>query len=155
MSESETKVSRSAEIVKRIEAELRSRGIDALLVLSREDSDGVLARILDTHVVAQTTIFFTADGRHLVLTGRTDAMAWEGYPFFDRVIAMEDDFPVEFARVFDELAPSKLALNICEDDATYDGLRWGLYAQLGDIVGAERLRAMEVSSADLLRSVLE
>ncbi|MFW5737945.1 MAG: hypothetical protein ACOC6J_02850 [Spirochaetota bacterium] len=144
----------SAAIVARIEAELRSRGIDTLLVLSREDSDGVLARIVDTHVVAQTAIFFNADGAHVVLTGRTDAMAWEGYPFFDRVIAMEDDFPVEFARVFDELAPKKLALNVCEDDAAYDGLRWGLYAQLEDIVGAERLRAMEVSSADLLRSVL-
>ena len=155
MAESKTKITRSARIVERIEAELRSRGIDTLLVLSREDSDGVLPRIVDTHVVAQTAIFFNADGRHLVLTGRTDAMAWEGYPFFDRVVAMEDDFPVEFARVFDELAPTVLALNICEDDAAYDGLRWGLYAQLEEIVGAERLRAMEVSSADLLRSVLE
>jgi hypothetical protein len=155
MCESKVKRTRSEEIVERIAAELRSRGIDTLLVLSREDSDGVLARILDTHVVAQTAIFFNADGRHLVLTGRTDAMAYEGYSFFDRVIAMEDDFPVEFERVFDELAPTKVALNICEDDAAYDGLRWGLYAQLEDIVGAERLHAMEVSSADLLRSVLE
>ncbi|MFW5744290.1 MAG: hypothetical protein ACOC2D_13525 [Spirochaetota bacterium] len=155
MCASETKVTGSAEIVERIEAELRSRGIDTLLVLSREDSDGVLARIVDTHVVAQTAVFFNADGRHLVLTGRTDAMAWQGYSFFDRVIAMEDDFPVEFEHVFEELAPTKVALNICEDDAAYDGLRWGLYAQLEEIVGSERLRAMEVSSADLLRSVLE
>lgn len=155
MSARETQVNRSSQIVGRLEAELRSRGIDTLLMLSREDSDGVLARILDTHVVAQTAIFFNADGRHLVLTGRTDAMAYEGYPFFDRVVAMEDDFPVEFARVFDEVAPAKLALNVCEDDAAYDGLRWGLYAQLEEIVGAERLHAMEVSSADLVRSALE
>lgn len=141
-------------LVTRIEAELRERGIDALLMLSREDSDPVVGRILDAHVVAQTAFFFTATGRHIVLTGRTDAMAYEGYPFFAEIIAMEDEFAVEFARVFDRLAPQKIALNISEDDPELDGLRWGLYAQLQEILGSDRLAALEVSSAELLRQVL-
>ncbi|MFW5684500.1 MAG: hypothetical protein ACOC1I_06590 [Spirochaetota bacterium] len=141
-------------IVKRIEAGLAERGIDVLLMLSREDSDPVVGRILDAHVVAQTAFFFTADGRHIVLTGRTDAMAYEIYPFFAEIIAMEDEFEVEFARVFDRLSPRKLALNICEDDAELDGLRWGLYAQLEQIVGSDRLAAIEISSAELLRHAL-
>ena len=143
----------SEELVQRIESELRKRGIDTLLMISREDSDPVLARILDTHVVVQTAVLFNADGRHVVLTGRTDAMAYEAFPFFDRIIAMEDDFAVEFPRVFDETNPDTLALNICEEDAQLDGLRWGLYAELEDIVGEARLHSIEVSSADLLRHV--
>jgi hypothetical protein len=149
----DTKVSRAEELVRRIESELHSRGIDTLLMLSREDSDGVLSKVLDTHVVAQTAVFFNANGKHLVLTGRTDAMAYEIYPFFDEVIAMEDEFSVEFVRVFDRLNPKSVALNICEEDAKLDGLRWGLYAQLQDALGEDRLRALEVSAADLLRSV--
>ncbi|HKJ85870.1 MAG TPA: hypothetical protein VKA06_07325 [Spirochaetia bacterium] len=153
MTNPESATREPAELIRSIEAELRSRDIDTLLMLSREDSDGVLAKILNTHVVAQTAIFFNATGKHIVLTGRTDAMAYEIFPFFDEIIAMEDEFEVEFLRVFERLAPRSVALNICEDDAELDGLRWGLYAQLQDILGEERLAALEVSSADLLRRV--
>jgi hypothetical protein len=141
------------EMVRDIERELREHGIDTLLMLSREDSDSVLARILDTHVVVQTAVFFNADGHHIVLTGRTDAMAYEKYPFFSEIIAMEDEFATEFRRVFDRLRPRRLALNISEQDAAFDGLRRGLYVQLQEIVGAERLSEMEVSSEALLRRV--
>lgn len=153
MSADSALVPSSATLVERIRQQLEERGIDVLLMLSREDSDIVLGRILDTHVVAQTAIFFSASGKHIVLTGRTDAMAYEIYPFFHEIIAMEEDFTVEFERVFERLAPERLALNICEDDPELDGLRWGLYAQLQDIIGAERLETMEVSSAELLRNV--
>ena len=144
----------SAAIVGAIEEELQKRGIDTLLMISREDSDTVLARILDTHVVALTAVFLNASGKHVVLTGRTDAMAYEKYPFFDEIISMEEDFSVEFQRVFDRLSPRRVALNISEDDPALDGLRWGLYAQLQDILGPEKTAAMEVSSEDLLRKVL-
>jgi hypothetical protein len=150
-----TETSPSAgEIVTRIEEQLRERGIDVLLMLSREDSDPVVGRILDAHVVAQTAFFFTATGQHIVLTGRTDAMAYEIFPFFSEIIAFEGEFSEEFARVFDRLAPKKVALNISEDDAELDGLRWGLYTQLQEIIGAERLSAIEVSSAEVLRHAL-
>ena len=154
MSASPTSERSSAELVERIQDQLAERGIDVLLMLSREDSDPVLGRVLDTHVVAQTAVLFTSSGRHIVLTGRTDAMAYEIHPFFDEIIAMEDDFSVELKRVLDRIAPQKLALNICEEDAELDGLRWGLYAQLRDIIGEQRLEAMEVSSAELLKHVL-
>lgn len=143
----------SVELVRRIHAQLLSQGIDTLLMLSREDSDGVLARIIDTHVVAQTAVFFNADGTNIVLTRRTDAPAYGVYPFFTRIITMEDDFSVEFERVFNQLNPRTLALNICESHVEFDGLRWGLHAQLEDIIGPERLGSIEVSSADILREV--
>ena len=147
-------MSNSEELIRRIHDQLQSRGIDTLLMLSREDSDGVLARIIDTHVVAQSAFFFNADGTNIVLTGRTDAPAYTVYPFFTRIITMEDDFAVEFERVFNQLAPRTLALNICEDCSEFDGLRWGLYTQLAEIIGAERLRSIEISSAEILREVL-
>ena len=150
----ETRNMPGSEVVSRIESCLREDGIDTLLIVSREDSDGVLPRILDVHVVAQTALFFNATGRHIVLTGKTDAMAYEDFPFFNEVVAMREAFEVEFPRVFERLSPRKLALNICEEDASFDGLRWGLYAQLRDIIGAERLAAIELSSADILRRAL-
>tara|TARA_B100000614_G_scaffold253027_1_gene266431 strand:- start:1657 stop:2124 length:468 start_codon:yes stop_codon:yes gene_type:complete len=155
MSDTQHQTTESAVIVRRIEDELKARGIDLYLIVSREDSDPIVARILNAHVVAQTAFLFRANGEHLVLTGRTDAMAYDGYPFFREIIAMEEGFDVEFARVFERLQPKRVALNICEDDPQYDGLRWGLYQQLQEIVGADELRAMEVSSAEMLRAVLQ
>ena len=153
MSEQTTKIDDSARVVARLEQELKSAGVDALLIVSREDSDGVLGRIIDAHVVAQTAFFFRADGHHTVLTGATDAMAYEIYPFFREIITIEEGFHADFARLFDQLSPQRVALNICEDDARFDGLRWGLYQQIADAIGGERLAACEVSSADLLRRV--
>ena len=125
------------DIVSRIESALREEKIDTLLIVSREDSDVVLPRILDVHVVAQTALFLN-----------------ESFPFFNEIIAMEEEFEVEFLRVFERLSPRRLALTISEEDAALDGLRWGLYEQLRDLIGEERLSAMEVSGADVVRRAL-
>lgn len=145
---------RSNEIAQRIESELKAMGKDCYLVLSREDSDPVLARIIDMHVVALTAVLFRADGQHLVLTGRTDVAAYAKFPFFARRIAMEQEFVVEFSTLMNELQPKSLLLNISEDRSEYDGLRWGLYQQLIDAMGSEELSAMSESSAELLDRVL-
>ncbi len=147
-------VERSVAIVKRIERELNERGVDLYLIVSREDCDPLASMILDTHVVAQTAFFFRANGEHIVLTGRTDAMAYELYPFFHKIIAMEEGFAEEFSRVFEPIDPNRVALNICEEDPSFDGLRWGLYEQLETIIGSERLAKLEVSGADIVRNAI-
>lgn len=139
-------------LVDRIRHELSDRGIDLLLILSREDSDPIASRMLQTHVVAETAFFFTADGKHIVLTGRTDVMAYEHFPFFSERIAVEESFDAELERLLARLAPRRIALNISEEDADFDGLRWGLYAKLADMVGPERLAEMEVSSEPILKA---
>lgn len=153
MTNTESNVQTATVLVTRIEGELGARGIDLLLMLSREDSDPVASRLLGTHVVAETAFCFAADGNHIVLTGRTDVMAYETFPFFAERIAVEERFDAELGRLLDRLAPSRIALNISEDDPQFDGLRWGLHAKLGDVIGAERLAEMEVSSEPILKAV--
>lgn len=124
---------------------LQKEGIDTYLILSREDSDVVLPLLLPVHVVAQTAFFFRSKGPHYVVTGKTDAPMYEGFGIFE-VVTVEDDFEVDFMKLFTSLDIKKLALNISEDDYLIDGLTMGQYLMLSDMVGKELLESIECSS---------
>jgi Xaa-Pro aminopeptidase len=142
----------SLEKIGQLEEQLRIHGIDSLLVLSREDSDSVLPLLLPVHVVAQTAIWFRADGAHVVLTGSTDANMYREFGIFE-IIVCKDDFQTELARLFERLDPKSLALNISETDHLVDGLTVGQYQLLEDAVGADRLSRLERSSEPMVSHI--
>ncbi len=131
---------------------LQKEGIDTYLILSREDSDVVLPLLLPVHVVAQTAFFFRSDGHHYVVTGKTDAPMYEGFKIFD-VVTVEDDFEVDFMKLFTSLEIKKLALNISEDDYLIDGLTMGQYLMLGDMISKELLKSIECSSEVFIKEL--
>ncbi len=139
----------NSEKIIQLEKELQRSGIDTYLLLSREDSDGVLPLLLPTHVVAQTAFFFRPDGNHIVLTGSTDAQAYKEFGIFE-IIEVQDDFEADFTKIFDRLSPKQLALNISEHDYLADGLTVGQYQMLGDMIGEKRLAEIEVSSETII-----
>jgi Xaa-Pro aminopeptidase len=140
------------EKIRQLELELNKRDIDAMLILSREDSDPVLSLLLPVHVVAQTAIFFRKNGKHIVLTGSTDANIYKEFGIFE-IVEVQDEFKTDFMRVFERIAPRNLALDISEHDYLVDGLTYGLYLVLQDMLGAERLASLEVSSEPIIKTL--
>ncbi len=138
------------EKMRQLEHELESRKIDALLILSREDSDTVLPLLLPVHVVAQTAFFFCRDGSHIVLTGKTDANMYSEFGIFE-IITCREPFEVELKRIFDRLKPDSLALNISEQDYLSDGLTLGQYQMLQDVLSEKELARIECSSQPLIQ----
>ncbi len=135
-----------------LEKMLKEKDIDTLLVLSREDSDIVLPLFLDMHVVAQTAIFFNKSGNHIVLTGKTDANAYEKFNIFN-IVTVKDNFNIEFKEIFDQISPKKLALNISQNDYLSDGLTMGQYLLLSEIIGNEKLKEIEISSEEIISTL--
>ncbi len=140
----------NVEKIKQLEHELAIRGIDTLLILSREDSDATLQLLLPVHVVAQTAFFFNRDGKHVVLTGSTDANIYKQFGIFE-IIEVKEDFETDLLQVFNRINPASLALNISETDYLADGLTVGQYQLLENTIGSERLQARETSSEQILR----
>ncbi|MGD1833983.1 MAG: M24 family metallopeptidase [Sphaerochaetaceae bacterium] len=131
---------------------LNEQNIDTYLILSREDSDTVLPLLIPAHVVAQTAFFFRSDGKHYVLTGRTDANMYTEMGIFE-VIESNDDFDASFKELFDSLNVKRLALNISEHDYLIDGLTVGQYMKLQNIIGKETLKEIEVSSETFIQDL--
>ncbi len=132
-----------------LESELRRQHIDVMLVLSREDSDTVLPLLLPVHVVAQTAIFFCSNGKHVVVTGSTDANMYKEFGIFE-IVTVNESFESEIKQVIDRLAPKKMALNISENDYLVDGLTVGQYQLLQEVVGVEELEQIECSSESIM-----
>jgi len=142
----------NVEKIKQLERELATEGIDTLLILSREDSDKVLPLLLPVHVVAQTAFFFNRNGRHIVLTGSTDANMYKPFGLFE-IIEVVEDFETDFLATFNRINPRSVALNISETDYLADGLTLGQYRLLESIIGGERLAALEKSSEPIVRTL--
>ncbi|MGH0053502.1 MAG: M24 family metallopeptidase, partial [Sphaerochaetaceae bacterium] len=143
------------EKIKQLESELQVQEIDALLILSREDSDPVLSLFLPVHVVAQSAIFFCRSGKHVVITGSTDANMYNEFGVFE-IITPKESFEIELKQTFERLALKSVALNISETDYLVDGLTVGQYQLLQDAIGEDVLSKLECSSESLvtkLRSI--
>lgn len=142
----------NVEKIRQLEIELEKHDIDTLLILSREDSDVVLPLLLPVHVVAQTAFFFNRNGKHVVLTGSTDANMYKEFGIFE-IVTVQEDFESEFMHVFERIAPNRLALNMSETDHFSDGLTVGLYMMLEQVLGPERLARIETSSEPMVRTL--
>ncbi|QVK19816.1 aminopeptidase P family protein [Mycoplasmatota bacterium] len=140
------------EKIKQLETLLEKSNVDMYLVLSREDSDITMSLFLDVHIVAQTAIIFRRNGKHIVLTGATDANAYSSFGIFE-IITVEDDFYRELVEIIDKIEPNKIALNISTTDYLADGLTMGQYLCLESTLRSDRLKELEVSSEDLLNEI--
>ncbi|MDP2871987.1 MAG: hypothetical protein Q8P31_05545 [Bacillota bacterium] len=127
---------------------LASAGVDAWMVVTREDSDPVLPLVLGEHLVMDTALIFTPHGSTAVL-GHISMSAGHGR-LFDRVVEytpgkLEDSL----VPLLKEMDPKVLALNFSESDHTSDGLSLGLYRRLQRALGTW-LAGREASAEDIV-----
>ncbi|MCL2377600.1 MAG: aminopeptidase P family protein [Defluviitaleaceae bacterium] len=141
------------EKIKQLEGLLHERDCD-LLVFSREGSDKMLPFLIGEDAVHMAAAFFTSkkDG-HVMLTSKSDEKKYHESGIFNSVETYDKSIAEKLPALLDNLAPRKLALNISTRDAIADGMTYGLYLTLADIVGKERLDALEISSEEIIREL--
>lgn len=127
--------------------------VDTWLLLTREGTDPALPLLAGVRSVHQAAIFIRQNGKHVVITSVSDKGSYEASNLFKEVIAYDSSMEETFLNVFAELNVEKLALNISESDHLCDGLTFGLYRWLEDVLGRDKLADMEVSSESMLKRV--
>ena len=132
---------------------LREHGIDTWLVVSREGTDPAMPLLIGARSVHTAMIFIDPAGEHTVVASRSDAAHFEESRLFTRVLVYDEDLSTVFLAEYHRRAPRTVALNISEDDHLCDGLTRGLYLSLSDMLGAQRLAAVECSSRAMLSRV--
>ncbi|GHU79900.1 hypothetical protein FACS1894191_3790 [Clostridia bacterium] len=141
------------EKIKQLETLLSARGVDALLILSREGSDKILPFLIGADTIHLAAVFFTRQGEHAIITSKADEKKFRESGIFERVLVYEKSLSEHFVSVLNGISPNKLALNISESDAVADNLTLGLYKMLEDLMGAERLHTLEVSAEEMVREL--
>lgn len=132
---------------------LEKAGVDSWLVLTREGSDPCMPLLFGIRSFHTAAIFINRNGQHKVIATVSDKGNYEGTGLFAQVIPYYASLDEVFVQELEKLAPQKLALNISNHDHLCDGLTLGLYLWLEEMLGKERLQAIEVSSEAILKEL--
>ncbi len=129
---------------------LRQKSIDGWLIFSREHSDPTLPFLIGDDAVHTAAALFLPNGKHLILTSKSDQAKYEESGIFHEVVVYDQDIAPVLKQVIDTLQIKKLALNISETETLCDGLTQGLYLQLEKILGKEFIKNHTVSSEEII-----
>lgn len=141
------------EKVTQIEVILQQQGIDALLILAREYSDGNLPFIVGDDAIHTGAAFIRPNGKHIMITSVSDSGKFEESGIFSEVITYDVSIKETLACEYKKLGINKLALNYSEDENLCDGLTQGLYLLLQEVVGEQELARVEMSSEEILKEI--
>jgi Xaa-Pro aminopeptidase len=128
---------------------LKENGIDAWVVLAREDSDPLVHYLLEGHLVMESAFVFTPTGNTAYL-GHIDVMNGHERNFDNVVEYSPGTLYDALVPALQKLDPSKMALNFSENDHTADGLTVGLYRRFTNAVGQDWLSKREVSAENVV-----
>ena len=141
------------EKTRQLEKILREQNVDALLILSREGSDDVLPFLIGDNSTHLCAAFFMKDRKHIMLTSKSDEKKYTQSSIFSEVAVYEKSLNELLTQALNRIAPKNLALNMSKNDPIADGLSYGLYLTLADIIGKERLNAIVLSSENIIREL--
>jgi Xaa-Pro aminopeptidase len=128
---------------------LQDHGIDAWLVIAREDSDPLVSYFLEGHLVMESAFLFTSQGNSAFL-GHIDMMNGHERNFQSVTEYSPGNLNDELVPALHRLDPKTLALNYSDGDHTADGLTHGLYRKLEAAVGPDWLAERAISSEDIV-----
>ena len=136
-----------------LEQMLINNDIDTLLILSRERSDHIVPFLTGVDTVGTTAFFLNKNGEHTVIASQADSGNYAEGGLFKNILTYGKSLEEQFVPYFEQLNPSKMALNFSKEDVISDGLTLGLYIQLTKMVGKERLEKIEMSSQKLIQEL--
>ncbi|HZW03278.1 MAG TPA: Xaa-Pro peptidase family protein [Anaerolineaceae bacterium] len=132
---------------------IQAAGADMWLILTREGSDPALPLMVGTRSIHEAAMMILPSGRHAVLCSQSDRGNYASTDLFAEVIVYEKDFAASLRAQLEQRNPQRLMLNFSTSDALSDGLTVGQYLLLEEVLGAERLRAVEMSSEAVLKQL--
>ena len=124
---------------------------DCWIVYCREGSDPSTVLYVGYPMVGESAFFFAKDGRKIAVVANYDRDAITETGVFDQVVSYGlEGITKSFQAVYKKLGPQTIALNYSSDDFLVDGLTYGLFRRLRELIGDPDLERRIISSADIL-----
>jgi len=135
---------------------LNEEGIDLWLTFVRETSAGgdpVLPLIYGLGLTWESALILTRTGQAIAIVGHLEAEAAHRTGAYPTVIPYHQAIRPELQRIFDEINPRNIAINISEDDVLADGLTVGLHQILLKYLEKTPFQERLVSAERIIRSL--
>ncbi|MHA1432322.1 MAG: M24 family metallopeptidase, partial [Candidatus Heimdallarchaeota archaeon] len=123
-----------------VAAIMKEEDIDCWIVFVRSTAaipDPVMELVVVGDIVWQSAFIFTLKDNKFTkttLVGNFDVINEENKGIWDEVIGYKEGISEPFRKFIGDLNPKKIALNYSTDDVTADGLTYGLYMIISDIL---------------------
>jgi Xaa-Pro aminopeptidase len=136
---------------------LNEKGIDLWLTFVRETSqsgDPILPVIYgSTGLTWPSALIITRSGRRIAIVGRLEVAAARATGAYSEIIAHDTGIADPLRETLAQLDPQQIAVNISKNDVLADGLSWGMYQTLLDILAPTPYAARLVSSEGIIAAV--
>ncbi len=137
---------------------LKEQNIDCWITFVRETSavhDPALDLLLGFGLTWDSAIIITRSGKKIAVAGRFDANNIRELEAYDEVIAYDQGIAETLRGHISQLNPSNIALNYSLSDPGSDGLTFGMYARLTQILSGTPYVTNIVSSENIVRRLRE
>jgi len=128
---------------------LKKNNIDLWMIMTRESSsnpDPCIPMVVGADVVWTSFFLFSSDGRKIALVGNFDVPLFERLGHFTDVIGYTKGVREDLINTLEKLRPRKIAINYSLDQHVADGLSYGLYLQLMNMLKGTLFEGMVVSA---------
>lgn len=136
---------------------LSEKDLDLWLIFVRETSaagDPVLPLVYgETGLTWQSALLFTPDHQKIAVLGRFEIDTAEKIGAFDQVIPYDEDIKPILLRELERINPKKIAINYSEDDVLADGLAYGLYLNLLNMLEGTPFTDRLVSAEEVISAL--
>lgn len=132
---------------------LKEQDVDVWVICCRESenmTDPSLDIVVGEHVSGKGAFFYTQSGKAIALVWLHDATNFTRDGNFDDVITYTSDFNEKFKQIIHEIDPRNIALNYSINSNTADGISYGIFLTLKEILSDTPYKDRFVSAEDLL-----
>lgn len=127
--------------------------IDMWMTVGRETSmnnDPILPIIAGVDFTALAALIITRSGDTIALVGHNDTEGVVQTGLYNKVIGYDTSFKEEIIKLLDSINPSDIALNYSTDNVAADGLSYGLYLVITDILNSNGFNGKIISAEEII-----
>lgn len=135
------------------QALLAETGIDAWLIFVRESAirpDPGIELAIGVDVTWDSAFVFGRNGQRIAIVGRYDVAGVRASGLFDAIVGYDESIREHLIEALRRLDPLTIGLNYSLDDPTADGLTYGMFLHLCNLLADTPFPSRFVSAAPLL-----
>lgn len=134
---------------------LKKMGVDWWLTVEREtsmNSDPITSLISSVNFTEIAAIIITSN-KTTALVGHNDAEGLRQTGLFDEIIGYNTSFEQELVHLLNRDQPKNIAINYSTEDVSSDGLTYGLYLKIKNILEKSAYKGDIISSEEITSKV--